>query len=263
MSNELVVILKGLLKASLLPPGVLILGLMVSAGLCLRQPKRPKTALMLLTLAGLLYAFSLPWLATRSSAWIEASLKPLAVDAQGNYQIQAAQAIVILAGGLRSEAIDSPHPEQPNWRSLERINYGARLAKATGLPILVSGGVLPLRHTGSEAAAMGRALELDYGIKPRWLEERSLDTADNARFSAQILLNAGIKRVLLVTHAQHMWRSARLFENAGLEVVMAPAAFAPQPPSNLFSFMPNAHASARIYDNLHEVIGLLWARISG
>ncbi len=106
----------------------------------------------------------------------------------------------------------------------ERIRYAARLAKASGLPVLTSGGL----HYGtppSEARIMAQSLLDDYGVPVRWEEGRSRTTWENARFSAEMLREAGIRRVILVTSAIHMPRSIWSFEKAGLEVVPAPSGY--------------------------------------
>src|SRR5580693_3445523 len=68
-------------------------------------------------------------------------------------QVGDAQAIVILAGGVR---VDAPEygTSAPGATSLERLVYGARLARETHLPILISGSRL-------EAASMNDFLQRD------------------------------------------------------------------------------------------------------
>ena len=141
--------------------------------------------------------------------------------------LAGADAIVILSGGLRDYA-----PEYGgstvNRITLERVRYGARLARHSGLPVLVSGGA-PSRRADArgagEAQLMKETLEEDFRVPVKWVEGRSLDTRQNADFSAQMLLPAGVKRVVLVTHAAHMRRSVEAFEHAGLAVIPAPTAF--------------------------------------
>jgi uncharacterized SAM-binding protein YcdF (DUF218 family) len=58
-----------------------------------------------------------------------------------------------------------------------------------------------------------------------WQQPKSRNTYEDALYSAQILKEQGIRRILLVTSAWHMPRSVRLFQAQGLEVVPAPADF--------------------------------------
>jgi uncharacterized SAM-binding protein YcdF (DUF218 family) len=107
---------------------------------------------------------------------------------------------------------------------LERVRYAARLAKASGLPLLISGGL----HYGappSEAALMADVLARDYGVRVRWQEGLSRTTWENATYSADILHKEGITRVLLVTQAWHSPRARWCFEQVGLQVLSAPMGF--------------------------------------
>jgi len=134
-----------------------------------------------------------------------------------------ADAIVVLGSG-RERGDLAWGADQPTGVGLERERYAARLAKASGLPILTSGGL----HYGTpptEAKLMADSLRDDFGMAVRWQEGRSRTTWENAQFSAEVLLPEGIKRVVVVTHAWHMPRAVWSFKNAGFEVVPAPVGF--------------------------------------
>ena len=53
------------------------------------------------------------------------------------------------------------------------------------------------------------------------LERNSRNTYDNALYTAVVLNNKNIKRILLVTSAFHMRRAVALFEKQGFDVVPA------------------------------------------
>ena len=173
------------------------------------------------------------------------------------------QAVVVLGGGASHDGREWPHTDRVNARSLERGLHGARVARMTGLPVLVSGG-RPRHLDVSEAELIRRVLEGDLGVKVDWLEERSLDTADNARESAAILRKAGIRSVVLVTHAYHMRRAQAAFEAAGMVVLPAPHHFAGSPPSrDPTDWLPRAHAMDSSWLALHEALGYWWYRLRG
>ncbi|WP_164558180.1 YdcF family protein, partial [Pseudomonas viridiflava] len=89
---------------------------------------------------------------------------------------------------------------------LERLRLAARLSKASGLPVLTTGG-LHYDEPPSEAAIMAQSLQDDFGVAVRWQEGLSRTTWENARLTAGILQPQGIKRVVLVTQAWHMPRA--------------------------------------------------------
>lgn len=176
-------------------------------------------------------------------------------------QLRQVQAIVILAGGARTNAPEYGG-QTVNRTTLERARYGARLARQSGLPVLLSGGA----PSGSqpEAELMKTVLEEDFQVPVKWVEKRSLDTRDNARLSAEILLPQGIRRVALVTHAAHMPRSMEAFQLAGLEPVAAPTAHLQRAPvpDEAIPQLPNMNSIYASTYALHEWLGLWAYRLS-
>lgn len=173
---------------------------------------------------------------------------------------QGAGAVVILGGGLRTVAPEYGHPTL-NRITLERVRYGARVARLSGLPILVSGGVAGVGYP--EARAMAESLTEDFGMPPRWIEDASENTAQNAQYTAALLKKAGIDRIVLVTHAAHMHRAQAYFEANGLHVIAAPTAFfAPLvDPERAASWLPSANTAYTGWYALHEAAGLLQQRL--
>jgi len=177
-------------------------------------------------------------------------------------QLTNAQAIVILGGGAHSWAQEYGGA-MPSRITLERLRYGARLARQTALPVLVSGGALPGREP--EAKIMAESLKTDFSITAQWMEGQSLDTAGNARYSAEILKDAGIKRVVLVTTAAHMRRAVNEFRHTGLEIIPAPTAFfSDEPPiKELYEYFPSIASGSVGSAVVHEWVGILVQHIRG
>ena len=163
-------------------------------------------------------------------------------------QTANAQAIVILGGGgQRALAPEYQGPSAEPFM-LERLSYGAYLAKQTRLPVLVTGFSL-------EARAMHDSLQRNFGIETRWVDDQAHDTFQNARNTARILTADGVHRIVLVTHATHMRRSVREFTDAGFDVVPAPAGMLAVRDFGLLQYVPNPDALHRSQMAIYELIG--------
>lgn len=245
--------LRFILKQLILPPGGLML-LILLAWLLWAWAGRPRlAALCLLCGLGGLWLLSLPVVVEWGSRLIER--EPALAEAQWAQLGQRAEAIVVLGSG-REEADPAWGSDQPSVTAIERLRYAARLQRASGLPILISGGL----HYGqlpSEAALMAEALQRDFAVATRWQEARSRTTWENAQYSAELLKAEGVRRVVLVTQAAHMPRSRWCFERAGLEVVAAPLGFLGVPNERpLGGWLPEGKALWQSTRLLNEAIGL-------
>lgn len=168
-------------------------------------------------------------------------------------QLQRVQAIVILGGGTYYAAPEYGG-DTVGRATLERIRYGAYLARQTGLPLLVTGGA---PHGGRpEADLMAEALEKEFSVNVRWVESKSRNTAENAALSAPLLKEDGVNRIALLSHGLHLPRAIPLFEKEGLEVVPAPTGFSTQSPSLLANLLPGG--LGRSSAALHEYLGMLF-----
>ena len=139
---------------------------------------------------------------------------------------QHVQAIVVLGGGVESEAREYQGPTLgPD--AMARLLYGVHLSRTTHLPMAFTGGKGwgGINDQVSEAQVADLSLAR-LGLAPlRWQENQSRDTRENALLTAALLRADGVNRVALVTHAWHMPRSVRQFEAAGLQVVPAPMGY--------------------------------------
>jgi uncharacterized SAM-binding protein YcdF (DUF218 family) len=179
-----------------------------------------------------------------------------------------AQAIVVLAAGRLRHAPEYGDRDIPDTIALARLRYAAHLQRATGLPVLVSGGngasgvdpdVDDRAYT--KADAMAAALREDFGVPVKWIEPRSRDTFENAAYSAALLRADGVKRILLVTDAMHMPRARAAFERAGLDAVSAPTMFFTRQPLTLSAWVPSAEGMRRSWYAIYELLGIGWYRI--
>jgi uncharacterized SAM-binding protein YcdF (DUF218 family) len=170
------------------------------------------------------------------------------------------QAIVVLSGGSYPQAKEYGKSIDGHL-TLQRNNYAAFLHKQTQLPVLVTGGKVNL-DIGSEAAVMADTLNDSFNVEVKWEEAQSLNTAENAIYSAAILKENGIDSIFLVTHAWHMPRSVMLFEQQGLNVTPAPTIFVSSKDEfALIDYLPSAGALYKTRVALHEYLGLIWYKL--
>lgn len=239
------------LAGLLLPPTSLLLLALLGLGLATRKRKTLGIALCAISLLSLL-ALAMPAVAYRLARTLEPPALP------NSRAVADVQAIVVLAGGI-SRAAPDWGGETLTTASLQRVRYGARLARELKLPVLVSGG----NPTGGspEGALMKEALEDEFNVPVRWLDDRSNTTAENAINSARLLQAAGVRRIALVTSAIHMPRALRVFRATGLQVVAAPTGYLGQAAFNMAQLIPNGDALRISYLALREWLGLGWYRV--
>lgn len=235
--------LKKALTALVLPPtGPLLVAI---AGLAI-QRTRPKLG-RALTWTGVLglVLLSLPIVSYALQRAVQSS------PALDLAHAPRAQAIVILGGGVRRRAPEYGG-DTLGRLTLERVRYGARVARKTGLPVLVAGGVV---YGGApEAQLMAKALENEFGIKVRWVEARSRNTHENAVNSAATLSAARVHRVILVAHSFDMRRAKAEFEVSGLSVIPAPTGLPRASFDSPLELLPSVSALQSSYYALYELL---------
>jgi uncharacterized SAM-binding protein YcdF (DUF218 family) len=166
------------------------------------------------------------------------------------------QAIIVLsAEGARRRDGYEPGP-----LTLERLHAGARLARRTGLPLLVTGGPLAA-GAPPIAQVMAGVLSAEFGLPVRWIEAAAHDTRENAVLSAAMLRADGIMAAYLVTHAWHMPRSLDAFARTGFPVLPAPVALSPRPDGRVTDWIPRPDHLAQSWFMLREWAGILVYRL--
>jgi uncharacterized SAM-binding protein YcdF (DUF218 family) len=237
--------LKAVLKQLVLPPTGPLLVAVLGLGL-LRRHRRMGRVLAFAGVLSLLL-LSMPVVSNALRQWIGGS--PV-FDLE---RAKSAQAIVILGGGTRAEAAEYGG-DTLGHLTLERVRYGARVARLTGLPVLVTGG----SNSGgdTEGKLMRESLESEFGVSVNWAEEQSRNTHENAVFSAAILRAQGIDRVVLIAHDFDMRRAAAEFAAAGIESVAAPTG-TPSGAGDWRDFVPGIAGLGGSYYALYEILGNL------
>ena len=162
-----------------------------------------------------LYLWALPMPSFWLRGLVERDFPPVPVA-----EVPTAEAIVVLGGAIGASKAPRRYPNLLD--AGDRMWHAARLYHAGKAPVMVLSGGVSDTDWLPEAEAMQIFLK-DLGVPAgaTLLEGRSLNTRQNAQFTADLLKARGTRKVLLVTSALHMRRAKGLFEGVGLQVIPA------------------------------------------
>lgn len=208
--------LKFAVSSWLVPPGLFV-ALSLLGGAWLLRKRKWAGGGILLVLAALIWALSLPPVSERLLLGLEGPFKPLPKP--------SGDVIVLLGGGVHGFAPDMTGVGTPSAEMMGRIVTAVRLQKRLGIPIIVSGGRV-FHRDPEEAPIVSRFLS-DLGVPADKiiLENGSSDTLENGRYSGLICRQRGFERPILVTSAFHMRRALLSFEKAGVKASPFPSLF--------------------------------------
>ena len=240
------------LGALFMPLGIVLVLLLAALLMAWRWPLQAWRPIALAVV--LLYALSTQFVADSLLWMLEPAPRDPAADASG-------QAIVVLGGGTYHRAPEYGG-DTVRSRTLQRLRYAARLQRALGKPVLVTGGS-PDGSPVAEAQLMKQVLEKEFQVPVQWVEPRSNNTLEHGPLVHALLKPAGIERIYLVTHGWHMPRARMVFERAGFTVIPAPTAFTTRFELTLLDFLPKAEALSDSSRFFHEILSITyyWFRL--
>ncbi|WP_296284793.1 YdcF family protein [uncultured Acinetobacter sp.] len=169
------------------------------------------------------------------------------VNSEKNKSASQPYAIVVLGGGL---TLDKNQKDIiVNRYTQLRLETTLALEKQVNLPIVLS---------GVEAPYMQKWLA-ERGVEAKLLENRSMNTCENTRFSSLLLQKkGGAPTVLLITDRYHMPRTRRLFALNGIETIPVEAPM----PTQLTSWRPSQqnydHSRRANYETLATIRDMLF-----
>lgn len=213
-------------------------------------------------IAGCGMAWVIFWSLPASSLWAGGRLEQL-YPYRPPEVLPAAEAIVVLGGSTASN--------RPNWfepydrnATVSRVDTAARLYHAGRAPLVIVSGAA-LDGSVAESQIMANALR-QQGVPDDAIvqESNSLTTYENALYTARLLNDRKLDRVLIVTSALHMPRAMGVFRKQGVDSV--PAGSPPQivvPDDPAFSFwLPDARVLSASRSIVKEYVGMLvyWLR---
>lgn len=235
----------------LLPPAIfLVLGL--AGTLLAALPRKRKLGVILLA-----SSFALLWI---TATPFFTGLISQAIETSTHTASCTPKAIVVLGAGTYFDAPEYGG-DTVTPLGLERLRYGAKLHFHTGLPILVSGGN-PDHRPRPEAMLMKDVLEKEFSISSVWTETRSNTTKENAVESRKLLLQYNIDSIYVVTQAWHLRRAIGAFQNAGFCVVGTSAGGTSRTTGGVSDYIPSARALLQTHIVGHEILGILWYKLT-
>ena len=173
--------------------------------------------------------------------------------------------VIVLGGALSAGYLAEDHQQPLLNDAAERMTAAVALQQRNPkLTIVFTGGEGAAFESGPPEAARARNFFVSMGLAPDTLllEDKSRNTYENARLTAQLPGVDKHRPWLLLTSAWHMPRSMQVFQAQGWNVTAHPVDFrtAHQTPWSRYSLTeaPTAWQLA-----LHEYIGLLAYRLLG
>lgn len=178
-------------------------------------------------------------IAEKTMGWLEEMHTPPA-----NVENSGADVIVLLGGGAISQVPDVDGVGALCASPANRLLTAVRLQKLLNVPILISGGQV-YSDSGAEAEISARILK-SLGVPEEKIitETKSINTAQNARYSAAILREMNFSKPLLVTSAFHMNRAMLNFNLQRFKPIAYPTDFtvAHNPTFHYTKLRPQAEA---------------------
>jgi len=244
--------LKKLLRAVILPPGLLVVGF--AAWGIWRLAHRRRSGYWLLGGALVLYLLSVGATANRFLDLVEVQEWDAAAVAE-------ADVIVLLGGGLVEGVPDFSGAGAPAPDAMGRVVDTVRIHHRQPRPIIFSGGSVA---GGEPEAPVIRRLLMDLGVPASdiILESESRDTAENAAYVRRLMDAHGFRRAVLVTSGYHLPRALHLFRRAGIDCTGYPANLQAERKRqlNYLDFFPTADNFRKSVTAMTELLGLAFYR---
>lgn len=175
---------------------------------------------------------------------------------------------VVLLGGVVDEEV-SAVSGQPSYNdNVERVIMTHRLLRDGKARVAIVSGATenPKYAAYGESAMLARQLE-EWGIaKDRIvIEDRARNTRENALYAQEIARARGFERVLIVTSAFHMVRSAECFAAVGMKVDTLAVDYRghERAGKRLADWLPRTSALAMTSSATREIFGRLVYRAQG
>lgn len=237
-------VFKKILSSFVLPPGCLILIILVYSIFLFKR--RKKEAIFLMSLSFILYITSCNFLAKYIICKIEKNIC--------DNSVIFGDVIVVLGGDVSLVKDKLLDIYLPGVYSLERVFAAYRLHKKTKLPIILSGGSV---FGSSSFADISKIFLIGLGINEKYIfvDSTSRDTYENVINSIKIMKANGFNKPIVVSDSLHILRAIKIFKRKNIEASYYPSSYMCSSFS-LMDFLPGDMHYTRTL--LYEVVGNIW-----
>jgi uncharacterized SAM-binding protein YcdF (DUF218 family) len=247
-------LIKFLYQTILMPPGIFIILLLIASAVVFRKGRRGIAAFLLTITMGLYF----------SSAPLFSNFLIRSLESKHSPPTRLHGDVIIMLGG--GATLDTPGIGGFGHLSgfaASRLLTTAQLYRILHVPVIVSGGQV-YQTTGCEAE-IAKAILTGLGVPEEHIimDKKSLNTTENAVYTAAIIKEYNFREPILVTSAFHMERSVRQFEKTNLRVTPYPTNYLTNVQARLesYHFWPSANALLDTNLALKEYLGIFAAKI--
>lgn len=246
-------LIKFIYQTFLLPPGIFIAFMVV---LCIYSYKKKyKFRNLMMVVTVIFYLVNTDFLSDMFIRSLEKKHFPPTVV--------SGDVIIMLGGGA---TLDTPNVNGEGHLSgyaANRLLTCAQLYNKLHVPIIISGGKV-YETTGTEAE-IGRTILIGLGVPENkiLIDNRSLNTTQNAKYTKEIIDKNGFSSPILVTSAFHMERAILQFEKYKEQVTPFPTDYQTNVDYK-FEFqdlLPSGNAINIINISLKEYLGILVSKV--
>lgn len=147
-----------------------------------------------------------------------------------------------------------------------RYEHAAWIFRHLHVPVLASVGRGNSPAAAAHCADLARRILRAGGVPASmiWIEARSANTYEDAKYTAEVLSRKRVRSVVLVTEAYHTLRADMSFRKQGLHVVPAPCAYrAARLAAAPWELIPRQKFIRENRDAVREWIGIAWYFVNG
>ena len=240
---------------------IFIVTILLLAVWVIHKPVHKLLGILLMLLAMVMYITSIPIFAVGINNIID-----LAYQHQVPPKNEKA-AIIVLAGGWSTD--ENGIPFQPSIPTMERLYAAIKLSKERPSCkfLIMSGGYdIYSEPTVSVASIMQDAAKTMDCRAEIILEDKSRNTDENLKYSAEIIKQLGVKHVVIVTSNSHMERAmnfAQQYIPDDIKIYAYPSGgYRPKMEMTLEAFLPEVRALSESCVAIKELIGNIVAKLS-